>query len=459
MYKNEIDTIFNSQREFFKTFKTFDVNYRIKKLKLLKENIKKLEEEIIDALNKDLGKSRTESYMCEIGLTYEEINYMIRNVKKLSRKQKVKTPVAQFAAKSFRLATPYGNVLIISPWNYPFLLTLTPLISAIAAGNTVLLKPSKYSVHTSAIIKKLMSMTFDEKEVAVVYGGRDVNTYLLEKDFNYIFFTGSPLVGKVVYQKAAEKLIPVTLELGGKSPCIVDETANIKLAAKRIIFGKLINAGQTCVAPDYILCNSAIKEQLIEALKFEIQNQYGSNYLDNKMYGKIITKSHFEGVINLIDKSKVIYGGRYDFESLKVEPTIMENITYDDKVMQEEIFGPILPIMTFDDIDDVIENVNSHPNPLALYYFTSDKKRADRVISNCQFGGGCINDTIIHLATTHMPFGGVGESGMGQYHGQKGFETFSHFKSIVDKKTWIDLPMRYQPYKKSSEKMIRKFMK
>lgn len=397
--------------------------------------------------------------MCETGLVLEEISYMLKHITRFAKEKRVHTPLAQFHSRSFQKPSPYGVVLIMSPWNYPFMLTLSPLVDALAAGDTAVVKPSAYSPYTSAVIQKILSKCFDSRYVAVVTGGRAENTCLLQEHFDYIFFTGSQFVGKEVMRKAAEHLTPVTLELGGKSPCIVDQTANIRLAAKRIVFGKYLNCGQTCVAPDYIYCHRAVKDQFIKEVKKQIQKQYGKQPLRNPDFGKIINEKHFDRILGLIDEKKVVHGGTSDRKTLRIEPTVLDHVTFHDPVMQEEIFGPVMPILTFDSLDEVIQKVNAMPHPLALYFFTSNKAAAKKVTSRCGFGGGCINDTIIHLATTEMGFGGFGESGMGSYHGKIGFDTFSHYKSIVDKKTWLDLPMRYQPYRNIHEKMIRFFLK
>ena len=418
------------------------------------------ESALIDALQKDLGKSDFESYMCEIGMVLEEISYMLKHLEGFAKEKRVRTPLAQFASRSYVKPSPYGVVLIMSPWNYPFLLTLDPLVDALAAGNTAIVKPGAYAPATAQAIKELLESTFPREYVAVVTGGRAENTYLLDQKFDYIFFTGSKGVGKEVMKKAAEHLTPVTLELGGKSPCIVDESADLALAARRIAFGKYLNCGQTCVAPDYVLCHKSVRDRFVELLKEEISRQYGKDPLQNADYGHIINQKHFERVCSLIDSNKTVHGGRTNADTLQIEPTVMTNIGWDDAVMGEEIFGPVLPVLTFETVDEVIETVNSHDRPLALYLFSSNKKTVRRITSRCQFGGGCINDVIIHLATAHMGFGGVGESGMGAYHGKVGFDTFSHKKSIVDKKTWIDLPMRYQPYdKKLNAKLLRMFLK
>ena len=455
----EIKNIIEKQKKFFATGKTLDIKYRKEALKKLKASIEKYETEIEEAINKDLGKSTSESFMCEIGLVKSEISYMIKHINKFAREKTVKTPVTNWISRSFVKPVPYGNVLIMSPWNYPFLLAIDPLADALAAGNTAVVKPSAYSPETSKIIKKIVEECFEGEYVAVVEGGREENKHLLNEKFNYIFFTGSKSVGKEVMSRASENLIPITLELGGKSPCIVDKSANIRLAAKRIVFGKFINCGQTCVAPDYIYCHKDVKKQLVEELKKQIVLQYGEAPLKNEAYGKIINPKHFERVCGLISAEKTVMGGKSDKNTLKIEPTLMDNVTWDDAVMQEEIFGPLLPVMEFESIEKIAEKINSMDSPLALYIFASDKKVIKYVTSHIQYGGGCVNDTIVHLATTEMGFGGVGASGMGSYHGKHGFDTFTHYKSIMDKKTFLDLPMRYQPYNKLNDKLIKMFLK
>lgn len=459
MNSQNIEAILKSQRDFFKSGTAIPVSFRVSMLKKLAEAVKAHEQEITDALKKDLGKSASESYMCEIGMVLSEISYMIRHVKRFAAKQHVHTPLAQFAAVSYQKPVPYGNVLIMSPWNYPFLLTIDPLVNAIAAGNTAVVKPSAYSPATSEVVKKILEECFPEEYVAVVTGGRKENAALLKQKFDFIFFTGSQNVGREVLRHAAEHLTPVVLELGGKSPCIVDSTAKLKLAAKRIVFGKFLNCGQTCVAPDYVLCEATVKEALVKEICAEIQKQFGENPLGNSDYGKIINEKHFERLCGLIDADKVIHGGTVHKETLQIAPTVLDRVTWKDAVMQEEIFGPILPILTFDKFEEVFETLSDRQKPLALYLFTEDKARVKAVTERIQYGGGCINDTIIHLATSEMGFGGVGESGMGAYHGKIGFDAFSHTKSIVDKKTWMDMPMRYQPYTKFFDKMIRMFLK
>jgi len=455
-----IDEILKKQRTLFKSGATLPIPFRIKMLRILYSTIKKYESEIKNALHSDLGKSDYESFMCEIGIVLSEITYMIKHIHKFAKAKKVHTPLSQFSSKSYKLPSPYGTVLIMSPWNYPFLLTLEPLVDAISAGNTAIVKPSAYSPKTSLIIEKIISECYRDDFVSVITGGRKENSTLLDKKFDLIFFTGSQNVGKEVLRHAAEYLTPTVLELGGKSPCIVDKTAKIKLAAKRIVFGKFLNCGQTCVAPDYILCDKTIKDELIKEIIYQTKIQFGDNPLNNSNYGKIINEKHFNRIRNLIIPEKIIFGGKFDDESLKIEPTILDNVTWNDSIMQEEIFGPILPILTFEDFNEIYSILEDKPKPLALYLFSKSKNNIKNITTRCSYGGGCINDTIIHLATSEMGFGGVGESGMGSYHGKAGFDAFSHTKSIVDKKTWIDLPMRYQPYnKKLYEKIIRMFLR
>ena len=459
MTDSEINAILEKQRKYFLSGATLDVEFRISALKKLKKAIKENEKVLAEALRADLGKSETESYMCETGLTLSEITYMIKHVKKFSKEKRVRTPLAQFASRSYVKPSPYGNVLIMSPWNYPVLLTLEPLADAIAAGNCAVLKPSAYSPHTTAAIAEIIGGIFPPEYVAVVTGGRAENACLLEADFDYIFFTGSQSVGREVMRRAADRLTPVTLELGGKSPCIVEKSADLKLAAKRIVFGKFLNCGQTCVAPDYILCDPAIKDKLVAEIKKQITRQFGERPLENSEYGKIINEKHFARICGLIDREKVVCGGEVNESTLQIAPTVMDNVEFTDAVMGEEIFGPVLPILTYSSLESAVAKINSMPHPLALYVFTGSTHVKKFVTSRCGFGGGCVNDVVIHLATSNMGFGGFGESGMGSYHGKAGFDAFSHTKSIVDKKTWIDLPMRYHPYKKFYDRLIRFFLK
>ena len=443
-----IDGILESQREYFKSGATLSVKFRVEMLKKLYAAIKAHENEIEAALKADLGKSAFEGFMCEVGLVLTEITYMIKHTKKFAKGKRVPTPIAQFASVSRKKPSPYGNVLIMSPWNYPFLLTLDPLADAIAAGNTAIVKPSAYSPATSDIIAKLIEEYFPAEYVAVVTGGRKENAELLNKKFDLVFFTGSQNVGKEVLRHTAETLTPAVLELGGKSPCIVDSTAKIKLAAKRIVFGKYLNCGQTCVAPDYILCERSVKDELVSELKAQIRAQYGESPLEEPNYGRIVNQKHFDRICGLVDESKVVIGGKSDKDTLKLEPTVMDNVTWEDAVMGEEIFGPVLPILTYENFEDIFELLQGREKPLALYIFSEDRQHIRSVTERLAYGGGCINDAVVHLATSEMGFGGVGESGMGAYHGKDGFDSFSHYKSILDKKTWMDLPMRYQPYNK-----------
>lgn len=456
----DINNILEQQKKFFQSGATLSVDFRIQMLKKLKNALKLYEQEIASALNADLGKSDFESFMCETGQALSEIGYMIRNVRRFSKEKTVRTPMSQFAARSYLKPSPYGNVLIMSPWNYPILLTIDPIADAIAAGNTVIVKPSAYSPATSALLEKMLGEIFPPEYIAVVTGGRKENAALLDQKFDLIFFTGSQNVGKEVLRHAAEHLTPAVLELGGKSPCIVDDTAKIKLAAKRIVFGKFLNCGQTCVAPDYVLCQSSVKDELLREIILQIKAQFGENPLENPDYGKIVNEKHFDRVCSLIDVQKVVWGGKSDRARLKIEPTVLDNVTWEDAVMQEEIFGPVLPVLTFEKTEDIFSLLADKQKPLALYMFSENRENIRAVTERCSFGGGCINDTIIHLATSEMGFGGVGESGMGAYHGKAGFDAFSHTKSIVDKKTWVDMPVRYQPYKRgSSDKMLHMLLK
>lgn len=460
MERQEISLIVERQRKYFLSGKTLPVKFRIEMLKNLYSSVKSKENKIAEALNKDLGKSEYEGFMCEIGLVLSEISYMIKNTRRFSKPERVKTPLAQFASKSYVAKDPYGTVLIMSPWNYPFLLTIDPLVNAIAAGNTAVIKPSAYSPATSDIVEEIISECFSPEYVAVVTGGRAENQGLLEEKFDLVFFTGSQGVGKEVLRHTAEHLTPAVLELGGKSPCIVDSTAKIKLAARRIVFGKFLNCGQTCVAPDYLICEKSIKDNLVSEIIREIKRQYGENPLENPDYGKIINKKHFDRLVSLIDKDKTSFGGNSDEKTEQIAPTVIDNATWNDEIMKDEIFGPLLPVLTFESYDELISLLNDKPKPLALYIFSEDKSAIKKITSRVRYGGGCVNDVVIHLATSEMGFGGVGESGMGAYHGRVGFDTFTHKKSIVDKKTWLDLPMRYQPYNKGLYyKLLHLFLK
>lgn len=453
-----IDEVINKQREFFNTVKTKDVKFRLEHLKKLKNSIIANEGEIKKALKEDLNKSESESYMTEIGMTLSELSYDIRHVSGWSKNKRVGTPLAHFPARSFISKEPYGVALILSPWNYPFMLLIEPLIGAISAGNCAVLKPSEFAPNTANVIEKIVKECFEEEYVTVIQGDKDVSQSLIEKKFDYIFYTGGTRVGKIVMQEASKNLVPVTLELGGKSPCIIDEKYSMHLAAKRLLFGKLLNAGQTCIAPDYVLINKNVKDEFINELRKILKEFLGENPVENEDYPKIVNERHFERLTNLIDGENVVIGGKSDENLLKIEPTILDNPKIDSKVMSEEIFGPILPVITYEKIEDAIEYIKKIEKPLALYMFTNDKKIQNKILNEISFGGGCINDTIIHIANSNMGFGGVGYSGIGNYHGKRSFDTFSHERSIT-KKYSLDLPMRYMPYNDFKDKLVKMFLK
>ena len=454
----DIQSLVQVQRSHFQTGATLGLTARRTALKRLGEAIRAHEGDISAALLADLNKSPTEGYMCEVGLTLSELSFVEKRLARWMGDRPHLTPLAQFPARSFTVQEPYGVVLIMSPWNYPFLLTMEPLIGAIAAGNCCVVKPSAYSPATSAVIRDILSQCFPPEYVAVVEGGRAENQALLDQKFDYIFFTGGTAVGKEVMSKAAKHLTPVTLELGGKSPCIVDATARLELAAKRVVFGKLLNCGQTCVAPDYLLIDRRVKDRFLAHLRKQISLQYG-DALDNNGYVRMVNRKHFDRVLGLIDPSKVVLGGGSNPDALKIQPTVLDGVSPEDPVMGEEIFGPVLPVLTFDRVEEALEFVNARPRPLALYLFSQNKQTHELFLRRSSFGGGCINDTIIHLATSRMPFGGVGNSGMGGYHGGASFDTFSHRKSIVKKSAWIDLPVRYAPYSPVKDKLLRLFLR
>lgn len=452
----DISKVVDLQKSFFNKVRYFSVETRIEFLRMLRDEITDSVEEINKALQTDLGKHELESYMTEIGVVLDEISFFIRNLKKWSKTKKVKTPIAHFSSKSYIIPEPYGVVLIMSPWNYPFQLTIEPLIGAIAAGNCIILKPSAYTPNTSKIVKKILNKIFPLEHVCVIEGGRKENKQLLDEKFDYIFFTGSVEVGKIVMNSASKYLTPISLELGGKSPVIVHSSANIPLAAKRVAWGKCLNSGQTCVAPDYVLIEKKVKNEFIECYKKSIAEFYPQK--DFSSMSKIVNEKHFNRLVNLIDFKKVIYGGNFDEEKRFVEPTLMDNVSWKDNVMMEEIFGPVLPIIEFEQIDNVIQKIKERPKPLALYLFATDKKIEDKIMSSISFGGGCINDTMIHVANSYLPFGGVGESGMGTYHGKNSFDTFSHYKSVIKKHNFIDLKVRYMPYTKKKLDLIKKLL-
>ncbi len=443
----DIEAIVKKQRIFFNTDKTKSTAFRLQGLNKLKRAIQRHEADIMEALKKDLNKTPFEAYATEIGLVLEELTYVSRHLENWARPRSVRTPVANFPGVSKVYAEPYGVVLIMSPWNYPFQLAMLPLAGAIAAGNTVIVKPSNYSPNTSGIIEQIISEVFPKEYAVVIQGGREENSALLEQKFDYIFFTGSVAVGKTVMRSASEKLTPVTLELGGKSPCIVDETADLELAARRIVWGKYLNAGQTCVAPDYLLVHHKVKEVLLQKMIKYILKFYGPDASTNRSFPKIINEKHFKRLSGLIQGEKVAFGGNCNDNTNQIAPTILDRITWDSPVMAEEIFGPILPVLEFQRLEEILPMINNRPKPLALYYFTRSKTNERKVIQSVSYGGGCINDTVMHLATNHMPFGGVGDSGMGGYHGKDSFMTFSHRKSVLKKSNLLDIPLRYPPYK------------
>ncbi|MGL4453964.1 MAG: aldehyde dehydrogenase [Sarcina sp.] len=441
--------IFEKQKSFFKTGRTLDIDFRIEQLKRLKSVIKSKEEKVLEALNFDLRKSKFEGYVTEISIVYEEINLSIRGLRGWSRNKKVKSPITVFPAKSYIHYEPFGTVLVIGPFNYPFQLNLAPLVGAISAGNTVMIKPSESTMATSHIIKEIVEEAFDLKYVSYIdpTEGVAVMKEILAFPYDYIFFTGSINVGKIVMKAAAEHLTPVTLELGGKSPCIVDDDAKVKLAARRIVWGKLLNCGQTCVAPDYIYVHKKIKSKFLECLKEEIKLQFGENLQESPDYPRMVNEREFDRVVSYIDKDKIYFGGNFDKKDLYIEPTILDNVSFNDSVMEREIFGPIIPVIEFDSLDKVIEEVNSKDKPLALYYFSQDKRKRNRILKYTTAGGVTLNDTVMHVASSFLPFGGVGTSGMGQYHGKESFITFSNKKAVLDRATWLDMPLRYAPFK------------
>ena len=457
---NKYENILKRQRNYLSSIGIIDVTDRIENLKKLKNSIKKYENNIINALNIDLGKPEFEAYSSEVGFVYSTIDYFIKNLKSWTKVKKVKNDAAQLPGKSYIYKSHYGAVLIIGPYNYPFQLLIEPLIGAISGGNTVILKPSEYAAKTEAIVEKIIKETFDEKYIAVVTGDYKVNSQLLDLEFDYIFFTGSVNVGKIVMEKASKHLTPVTLELGGKSPVIVDNTANLKVSAKRILWGKLTNAGQTCVAPDYILAHEDIYEELIKEFEKVIIEFYGQDIINSKDFGRIINDRHMNRLNAILehDKNKITFGGEVDFEKRYISPTIIRDVTLEDAVMNEEIFGPIIPVIKYKNMEDIKYYISHHKNPLALYVFSEDENFSEDIINRFSFGGGCVNDTISHVASPYLPFGGIGSSGMGNYHGKASFDTFTHTKSIVKKSTKIDLKLVFPPYK-DKIKLIKKVMK
>ena len=453
----DIHEIVESEKHFFRTGVTRGVDFRIDMLKKFRKAIIENDELISAALKADLNKQPFESYMCETGLLLEEINFHIKRLKKWSKTRRVKSGIGQLPGKSYVCPEPYGVVLIMAPWNYPVQLCLMPLVGAISAGNCAVVKPSAYAPESSRVISKLIESAFPTGFVTAVEGGREANKALLDEPFDYIFFTGSVAVGKTVMEASAKRLTPVTLELGGKSPIIVDETANLPLAARRIAFGKVLNAGQTCVAPDYLMIEKSVEAPFIE----EYKKALASFFPDGDMSGmvRIINDKHFERVCNILDNSgSIVIGGARDAETRFIEPAVLTDVPIDSPAMQQEIFGPVLPVLPYEKLDDCIDFIRSRPKPLALYIFSENKMNQEKVLNSCSFGGGCINDTVIHLASSHMSFGGVGESGMGSYHGRKSFDTFTHYRSVL-KQGKLDVKLRYFPYKSGKEKIIRMILK
>ena len=452
-----IEEIVKNQRNYYMTGATRPLEFRLQSLRKLQQAVRDNEKQICDALLKDLNKHPFESYMAEVGMVLDEVRFHIRHLPRWTKDKRVPTPLVHFPAVSFISPEPYGVALIMSPWNYPILLCLDPLIGAISAGNCAVIKPSAYTPATSQVIADIMMSIYPPEYITVVQGGRQENTALLEQHFDYIFFTGSISVGKAVMKAAAQHLTPVTLELGGKSPAIVDASADLKLAAKRIAFGKLLNGGQTCVAPDYVLVEESVRDDLIQNFREVLAEKFPDG--DYSDHVKIVNDRHYQEKKALLEGQTIAFGGVFNDERHTLEPTMLIDVDPESAVMQEEIFGPILPVLTFTRIEGAIDFVRSRPKPLALYLFTGKRDVEKRVLDNCSFGGGCINDTVIHLATSHMGFGGVGHSGMGSYHGKQSFDTFTHYRSIVRKSTWLDLPFRYFPYNERKLGLIRRVLK
>ncbi|SDX03529.1 aldehyde dehydrogenase (NAD+) [Marininema mesophilum] len=442
-----IDTLVNEQKTFFHSGNTRPIDFRREQLAHLREWIRTHEAHVMEALKKDLNKSTHEAYATEVGISLKEIRTAIRNVSHWSRPQRVPTSMIHFGAKSWIQPEPYGTALIIGPWNYPFQLIIAPLVAAITAGNCVVIKPSELAPHTSTLIRGMVEELFEPAFVTVIEGDVQTSTELLAQPFDTIFFTGSVPVGKIVMEAAAKNLTPITLELGGKSPVIVDRDANIPLAAKRIAWGKITNAGQTCIAPDYLLVHREVEKPLIQGIQAAIKENFGEHPLNHPDYPHIINRRHFDRLSLLLGKGEIIAGGAMNSELPAIEPTLVSGASWNDPIMEDEIFGPILPIIPFDDLDDVIEKIRSKPKPLALYYFTNSKKNEQKILQSLPFGGGCINDTLMHFASPYLPFGGVGPSGMGSYHGKSGFDAFSHHKSILKQTTRFDFPFRYHSSK------------
>ena len=444
------------QKEFFNSKKTYPISFRINSLKRLKANIIKYENEIFKALKEDLGKSEAETYFSEISLLYNEINLALKNINKWSSKKRISSSLINFLSSDYILPEPYGTILNISPWNYPFQLAISPIIGAVSAGNTVILKPSEYSKSTSKLLKKIINESFDKRHVDVVLGGPEVGSDLLDLNWDYIFFTGSTKIGKIVAKKAAKNLTPVTLELGGKNPCVIDEKVNLKVAVKRIVWGKFLNCGQTCIAPDFILCHKNNKDKFTTLLIDRLKKIYNSDAYNSSNYSKIISSKHVERLKDLMDNSKIIYGGNFNVKTKFFEPTIVEIENDKNKLLKEEIFGPILPIVEYNNDDELYNILNFYKNPLAFYVFTNRKKFGEKLMQDFSFGGGAINDTIGQIINHKLPFGGIGDSGQGKYHGKESFNTFSHFKPYIVKSKFLDLNFKYKVNQKSLSFRIMK---
>jgi len=442
-----IKEILEKQADFFASNETLNLNFRLQQLKKLYQALEDFEDQIYEALNADFKKSEFETYGTEIALIQKEIKYFLKDLPKLMRPEKVKSSIASFPAKSYLYREPFGLSLIIGPWNYPLHLVLLPLVGSIASGNCIVLKPSELTQNTSKIIKKIIEANYAKEYITVIEGGRDITTELLSNKFDHIFFTGSVKVGKIIYEAAARNLTPCVLELGGKSPCIVDKDADLDLAARRIVWGKLLNGGQTCVAPDYLLVHKQVKKQLLEKLIFYISKFYGKDPKNSPDFPRIINQSNYDRLKSLLIPEKIILGGVTDANENYISPTILDNISWDDAIMQEEIFGPLLPVLDFSDLDEIIHDIKNRPKPLALYYFSKNKTQQEKILRELPAGGGCINDTLLQFGSTSIPVGGVGNSGIGAYHGKQSFLTFSNTKGIVKKKTKLDIPFRYAPYK------------
>lgn len=441
----DISSLVQEQKKYFYSGQTRALPIRLLHLDALYKGIQKYEKEIIEALQKDLHKSEFDSYTTEIGYVYKEISFIKKHLSSWMKPKKTKGALLNFGSKGKIVAEPYGVTLIIAPWNYPFQLAIAPLIGAIAAGNTAIVKPSELTPTISKVLVKLIGEVFESHYITVVEGDALVTTELLKQPLDYIFFTGSVNVGKIIMTAAAKQLIPVALELGGKSPSIVHYDANLKLAARRIVWGKFLNAGQTCVAPDYLYVHQAVKEELLSYMKEEIEFIYGKHPIENDQYTHIVSERHFRRLAGFLADGTIVVGGEKDEKQLAIAPTILDHISWEDAVMQEEIFGPILPVLSYENLEDVISVIQNHPKPLALYAFTESKKIQDEIVDRISYGGGCINDTVYHLSNPYLPFGGVGESGMGGYHGEHSFYSFSHRKSVLTQSTKFDFKFRYYP--------------